>query len=151
MTLTGILLAGIGLTLVSYAALLPVLIARQKAKNTRQAAENSDKAYTAQDLRARFQLLLSSIHDLDFDYDMGKISAQVYAEQRKMLIGRSVGTLMQLDKAEAHLLELDNKIEVALEKRRDQLTEHPAEKHAKLDAQIEATVAAKKRKKAVSR
>lgn len=65
-------------------------------------------------LRTRLEGLIISIHDLDFDYDTRKISAEVYAEQRKFLIGRAVSTLIQLDQAEANLSEVDEDIEAAV-------------------------------------
>jgi hypothetical protein len=65
-------------------------------------------------LRTRLEGLITSIHDLDFDYDTSKVSAEVYAEQRKFLIGRAVSTLIQLDQAEAYLSEIDEDIEAAV-------------------------------------
>lgn len=44
-------------------------------------------------LRTRLEGLVISVHDLDFDYDTGKVSKLVYAEQRKLLIGRAISTL----------------------------------------------------------
>lgn len=112
MTVSLILLSGALVTFVAYLAILPVLMDRQSVKTTRDTRKQED---SVQDLRARYQLLLASIHDLDLDYDMGKVSYVVYAEQRKMLIGRSVSALIQLDKAEADLLAADDKIEAAIE------------------------------------
>lgn len=127
MTTSAILFGVITLAFGAYLGVLPILMARQAEKR-----RNQD--YDAIELRARYQLLLESIHDLDFDYDMGKVSDDVYAEQRKMLIGRSVSTLMQLDQAEAHLHEMDDEIENAIAARR----ERPAKGKDAIENQIAA-------------
>ena len=69
---------------------------------------------TVAHLRTRLEGFVISIHDLDFDYDTGKISGEVYAEQRKLLIGRAVSTLIHLDQAEAELDDIDDDIEAAV-------------------------------------
>lgn len=97
-----------------YLGLLPVLMARQAEKRREQQQNFTE-------LRARYQLLLESIHDLDFDFDMGKISDAVYAEQRKMLLGRSVSALMQLDQQESQLHAVDDEIEAAIAARRSKV------------------------------
>lgn len=115
MSTTVILLGGIGVALAFYLALLPILTARQAAQQ--QAAEK----LTVRELYNRYHLLLNSIRDLDFDYDTGKISYDVYAEQRKMLLGRSVSVLMQLDRTEADLAHIDDQIEAEIAAYRDKV------------------------------
>lgn len=127
MTTSVILFGAITLAFAAYLGVLPILMARQAEKRRPQ-------DHDATELRARYQLLLDSIHDLDFDYDMGKVSDDVYAEQRKMLIGRSVSALMQLDQAEAHLHEMDDEIENAIAARR----ERPAKGKDAIENQIAA-------------
>lgn len=48
-------------------------------------------------IEERLNMLLDSIRDLDIDFDMNKITPEVYAEQRKMLLGRAVGVLHRLE------------------------------------------------------
>lgn len=107
MTTSAILFGIVTAAFALYLGILPILMSRQTERRREQTQDVSE-------LRARFQLLLESIRDLDFDYDMGKIADTVYAEQRKMLIGRSVSLLMQLDQAEAHLHAIDDEMEAAI-------------------------------------
>ena len=133
MTLTmiagGLFIMGV----VLYLAMLPILMDRQAARQA-QLAYNAQ--YTEQDIHARYELLLHSIVDLDHDYDMGKVSDNVYIEQRKMLIGRSVYVRKQLDALEEDLLTIDNEaLEAMIEAHRDK---HMAKQNADIEAQIAA-------------
>lgn len=55
--------------------------------------------------------LVTSVRDLDFDFDTGKIGEADYIEQRKLLIGRGVSVLKRLDEALFVQKELDDEIE----------------------------------------
>ncbi len=112
MSSTAILLGGISLALAFYLAMLPILTNRQAAEAAQQ--QVATEKLTVQQLRNRYWRLLNSIRDLDFDYDTGKVSDDVYIEQRKMLLGRSVSVLMQLDQAEATLARIDDEIEAEI-------------------------------------
>lgn len=99
------------------------------------------------DLRTRLGRMLDSIHDLDFDYDTGKINTDVYAQQRKLLIGRGVSLLIQLDKVEGDLYHVDNEIESAIASRRSKKStvNTPAKKQSdNVDSAIEAAVSARR-------
>jgi hypothetical protein len=99
-----------------------------------------DAAYhRVEDLELKIQLLLDSIRDLDFDYDMGKISTEVYVEQRKMLIGRGISRLMQLDNARQELDVLDREIEEAVATRRQSYQPPP-------DDELEGVIMAQRQK-----
>jgi hypothetical protein len=76
-------------------------------KSAAALAEARDRAT----LEERLEMLVDSIRDLDIDYDMGKITANVYAEQRKMLLGRAVGVLHRLDQVTGHEID-DRQLEV---------------------------------------
>lgn len=76
---------------------------------------------TTDELRLQMSMLIDSICDLDFDYDMGKVPEQVYIEQRKMLLGRAVGVLNRLDKAETENTAASLDIEAAVLRYRHQM------------------------------
>ena len=131
MTLTMVLIGALIMGGVIYLAALPILTERQLA---RQAQRRYDAQYAVQDVRARYELLLNSILDLDSDYDMGKVNETVYAEQRKMLIGRSVYMRKQLDELEAANFDTDNDVlEALIDARRQEKNAH---REAELEAQI---------------
>jgi hypothetical protein len=131
MTLTMVLIGALIMGGVIYLAALPILTERQLA---RQAQRRYDAQYAVQDVRARYELLLNSILDLDSDYDMGKVNETVYAEQRKMLIGRSVYMRKQLDELEAADFDTDNDVlEALIDARRQEKNAH---REAELEAQI---------------
>lgn len=97
------------------------------------AERGEELRYQADDLRNRLNRVLDSIVDLDFDFDTDKIDYDVYAQQRKMLIGRGVSILIRLDKVEAELFEVDDDLEKLVERRRKEVK--------KTDSAIEAAIA----------
>ncbi|MBI5928082.1 MAG: hypothetical protein HY862_02150 [Chloroflexi bacterium] len=99
--------------LIAFFVLRPIVFAEKAVKREVSLAELSAEE-SAVLLRTRLEGFLISIHDLDFDFDTGKVSKQVYAEQRKLLIGRAISILIQLDQTEAHLVEVDDDIEQAI-------------------------------------
>lgn len=133
MTVTMIALGVIVMGAVTCLAALPILTERQLA---RQAKQHYAEQYILQDVRSRYELLLHSVLDLDNDYDMGKISSDVYAEQRKMLIGRSVYLRKQLEQLEeTSLLENEDALEAMIDMRR---IERTAQREADIEAQVAA-------------
>ena len=96
-----------------------------------------------QDLNNRLDRLIESIHDLDFDYDTGKLTDEIYIHQRKMLVGRGVSVLMRLDQNEAPP-DIDYLIEEQIAQRRAVLNGDIS-----MDDMIEAQISAR-REKAVS-
>lgn len=131
MIVIGLLTAGMMLFL----GIAPILAERRYMIALRQQYENQ---YSHQELQARYEQLLQSILDLDADYDMGKVSAGVYAEQRKMLIGRSVYFRSQLDQSLASG-GMDQRIEAVIKQRRQ-------ERAADLDRAIESQVSDRRQK-----
>lgn len=130
--------------IVIYAAVMPILLEQQQAKaDAHRFAYQRDE----HDFQFQYELLLQSIVDLDFDYDMGKLSDAVYAEQRKMLLGRSVYILKKLDtiheEAEHHVDDVDAQIEAMIAAQREQNAVD------EIDAQIEAEIAARREKVAL--
>ncbi|PJF44070.1 MAG: hypothetical protein CUN55_05855 [Phototrophicales bacterium] len=130
--------------IVLYAALLPLLLERQQALIDKQ---RFSYQHDIHNLQAQYELLLESILDLDLDYDMGKIPDDIYAEQRKMLLGRSVYVLKKLDALSQSLPtqdDLDAKIEELITAYRNQQSSVDD-----IDAKIEAEIAAKRSKMAI--
>ncbi|MBZ0308953.1 MAG: hypothetical protein K8I82_23010, partial [Anaerolineae bacterium] len=58
---------------------------------------------------------VTSVRDLDFDFDTGKIGEADYLEQRKLLIGRGVSALKRLDEALQEQKEVDDEIEALVD------------------------------------
>lgn len=58
--------------------------------------------------------LLRAIRDLDFDYDMGKLTDSIYTEQRVYLIGQAAAILQRIDALEAEIQAQQDRIEAAL-------------------------------------
>ncbi|MBZ0317359.1 MAG: hypothetical protein K8L91_13145 [Anaerolineae bacterium] len=113
MTAGAIVFGIFALGLIAFFVLRPIVLTEKTTKRVVTATELNAEESAIQ-LRTRLEGLLISIRDLDFDYDTGKVSNLVYAEQRKLLIGRAISTLIQLDQAEAHLVEVDDEIEKAV-------------------------------------
>ena len=143
--IVGLILGAIGVLV----SLGPIFQERAKGADRQS---NRDIQIEVHDLRTRLNRLLESIRDLDFDFDTGKISFDVYAEQRKLLIGRGVSLLIRLDKAEAQLDVIDTEIEEAIAQRRSKPTRKGEPQSAKknqstdnnVDAAIEAAIAARR-------
>ena len=136
----GVVLAGAVLLY----SLLPIL--QDRVRRTTQ--EKREVRIEVHDQRNRLYRIIDSIRDLDFDFDTNKINYEVYAEQRKLLIGRGVSALIQLDKAETHLAILDDEIEAQIAARRQsgQRDVAPSNngKHQDAEDALEAAIAARR-------
>jgi hypothetical protein len=95
--------------------------------------ENIQRQVT--DFRIRMYRTIDSIHDLDFDFDTGKITADVYAQQRKMLIGKGVSLFMQLEEAQSQVHDVNSVIESMITAKRE---------GQNVDSLIEAAIAKKR-------
>jgi hypothetical protein len=58
--------------------------------------------------------LLRAIRDMDFDYDMGKLTDDLYAEQRVTLIRRVIAIMKRTDAIEAQIRAQEDRVEAAL-------------------------------------
>lgn len=58
--------------------------------------------------------LLRAIRDLDFDYDMGKLTDAIYTEQRVTLVAQAIALLQRIDALEAEILAQQERVEAAL-------------------------------------
>lgn len=64
--------------------------------------------------------LLRAIRDMDFDYDMGKLTDDIYAEQRVALIRRAIAVMKRSDEIEAEIFAQHARVEAALAAYREQ-------------------------------
>lgn len=58
--------------------------------------------------------LLRAIRDLDFDYDMGKLTDAIYTEQRITLVAQAIAILQRIDALEAEIMAQQDRLEAAL-------------------------------------
>ena len=134
MEITTVVLGAVLLAVLLFITLAPIY-----QHSATQRTPTRDSHAIIHDLRTRLDRILDSVRDLDFDYDTAKITDDVYAEQRKLLIGRGVSLLIQLDRATQASASVDEAIEAAVAARRT---------HADVDAAIEAAIV--QRRKGVS-
>jgi hypothetical protein len=88
MNTTFLLVGLLSLGVLALGMAYPLLLARREKINVNLA--NSS-------LEDQLQRYVSAVRDLDFDYDTGKLAQEDYITQRKLLVGRGVSTLIQLD------------------------------------------------------
>lgn len=145
MTTSALVFAFVVLVMVSYLGLVPLLTSPQAtARKKNSNAQDVD----VEELETQYRRLLASIHDLDFDYDTGKVTDDVYAEQRKFLLGRSVSALRQLDSARSEITDIENDIEATIAAKRTR-TKKSSPK-SKKDRALEKKIAARRRQKVSS-
>jgi hypothetical protein len=65
-------------------------------------------------LYAEKSRLLRAIRDLDFDYDLGKLADDAYAEQRVLLIRQAVAVIARIEELESEIVAQQERIEAAL-------------------------------------
>ncbi len=58
--------------------------------------------------------LLRAIRDLDFDYDLGKLADDAYAEQRVLLIRQAAAVIAKIEALESEIVAQQERIEAAL-------------------------------------
>lgn len=63
---------------------------------------------------------LRAIRDMDFDYDMGKLTDDVYIMQREALIRRALAVMQRSDEIEDAILAQQDRVEAALAAFREQ-------------------------------
>lgn len=104
------ILAGIILLVISGAAISwPFLMNRMNRQS------NFQKKSSVVELEDSLHRFVTSVRDLDFDFDTGKIGEADYLEQRKLLIGRGVSALKRLDEALQEQKEVDDEIEALVD------------------------------------
>ena len=115
MTASALVFAFVVLVAVGYAGIVPMLTSPQAGERKKRIKPQDGDL---ERLEAQYRRLLNSIRDVDFDYDTGKVTDNVYAEQRKFLIGRSVSILRQLDHARSEVDDIEDEIEAAIAAKR---------------------------------
>ena len=139
MTLSLFILAFVALTIVGYLGLIPVLT---RSESPDRKKKSKLKSGDLEKIETQYQQLLNSIQDVDFDYDTGKVPDEVYAEQRKFLIGRSVSILRQLDDARSEVSDIDDDIEAAVAALRSK-----SSSKTRKDKDIEKKIAARRQRR----
>lgn len=139
MTLSLFILAFVALTIVGYLGLIPVLT---RAESPDRKKKSKLKSGDLEKIETQYQQLLNSIQDVDFDYDTGKVPDEVYAEQRKFLIGRSVSILRQLDDARSEVSDIEDDIEAAVAALRSKSSSKTSK-----DKDIEKKIAARRQRR----
>ena len=81
----------VGAILVAASAFLIVTPLVSSGQKRNQASEGNQVLSLNEELTQ----IITTIRDLDFDYDMGKVPQSVYVDHRKELIGRGVSTLIR--------------------------------------------------------
>ncbi len=125
MTIGSILLGLALLVLVVMYVARPLLATRKLRRPRRR------RASSRQSLLAQKEALLAQIHELDFDFETGKVPEADYRQQREALMSQATAVLKQID-------EVDGEIEAGAAAVREQVD---AGGTGDRDAEIEAAVA----------
>jgi hypothetical protein len=123
-SISGVLMLVLGLGATLLAVVLPLLTTDRAAT---YAAENGPalrgtarqnralEIFYAEKLR-----LLRAIRDLDFDYDMGKLTDATYVEQRVHLIEQAIAVLRHIAALESEIKAQQDRLAAALQAYREQ-------------------------------
>jgi hypothetical protein len=114
---TTLILAGIIFTAILGVAVAAPLLSQSMQTSNRS---RSQPSLTTRELEEKLNLLIVSVRDLDFDYDTGKITEEDYIQQRKVLVGRGVSALIQVDAARQRDDVLEHQIETMISDYRHQ-------------------------------
>ena len=87
----------IGSLLLIIALLLFVVVYIMRPLSSGQASLVSQREHHQSELLAERDRLMDALLELDFDHDLGKIPADIYASQRADLVQRGANVLRQLD------------------------------------------------------
>ncbi len=85
------------------------LVSQRRSSRASQASDHP-RHIEIEQLNLQKEGLYSAIHDLDFDYQTGKVDQQDYAELRNQLEGEAIETLRELDEIDP-LAALDETLE----------------------------------------
>ncbi|GAB4271557.1 MAG: hypothetical protein Kow0080_17100 [Candidatus Promineifilaceae bacterium] len=97
------------------------------------APQPGKKMSRRQQLLAQKEEILEAIHDLEFDYETGKIPVELFEHQRELLKVQAANVLKELDALKAQhpakpKSRKEQDIEAAIMKRRKQVKEHASVK-----------------------
>ncbi len=95
--------------------LLPILEGDEEPEGQFVARVGSPRQRRAlETLWAEKNRILRTIHDLDFDYDLGKLTDEVYTDQRVYLIRLFVAIIERMDAIERDIARQAERIEAAV-------------------------------------
>jgi hypothetical protein len=95
--------------------LLPILEGRSQGESTRMARRGSARQKQAlETLWAEKLRVLRAIRDLDFDYDLDKLTDAAYTTQRVYLIGLAAAITQRIDALEAEIARQQERVETAV-------------------------------------
>jgi NADH pyrophosphatase NudC (nudix superfamily) len=126
MTIGSVLLGLALLVLVAMYVARPLLVGRGLRR-----PRNRSRANDRQSLLAQKEALLAQIHELDFDFETGKVPEADYRQEREALMSQATAVLKEIDR-------LDGEIEASVTAGREEVD---AGRRSDRDAEIEAAVA----------
>jgi hypothetical protein len=95
--------------------LLPILESRSQSESMRVARRGSARQKQAlETLWAEKLRVLRAIRDLDFDYDLDKLTVSAYTTQRIYLIQLAAAITQRIDELEAEIAQQQERIEDAV-------------------------------------
>jgi hypothetical protein len=95
--------------------LLPILESRSQSESMRVARRGSARQkQTLETLEAEKMRVLRAIRDLDFDYDLDKLTVSTYTTQRIHLIQLAAAITQRIDELEAEIAQQQERIEEAV-------------------------------------
>ena len=114
----------IGSIFLILALLIPVALFISRPLFERKATSVSDQELEVSSLLAERDRVVTTLQELDLDYNLGKIPAQDYPLQRTALLQHGADVLRKLDANQAlsHAAPAEDRLEVAIAARRAGLT-----------------------------
>jgi hypothetical protein len=114
MSFTIILLGTVIAGVLGVVVLLPVLNEGPRAPQPARRHGTPRQNQMLDTLSNEKRRVLRAIHDLDFDYDLGKLDDEAYEAQRVYLVRLGVAIMQRRDDLEAELAAQDEQIEAAV-------------------------------------
>jgi len=93
---------------------LPLLEREETASSRPGDAGSARQRQALETLHAEKNRVLRAIRDLDFDYDLDKLTEATYAAQRIYLIRLAVAILKRIDELEAEVVSQQARVEAAV-------------------------------------
>jgi rubrerythrin len=136
---------GAVLLILAVLLLVVVFISRPFLEARRPASAMQEHELSA--LMAERDRVITALHELDFDYSLGKIPAEDYPEQRTELVQRGANVLRKLDAIESKSASSDDaekRIEAAIAARRADSAVHASAGSLGADDDIETLIATRR-------
>jgi len=71
-------------------------------------------------------MVLASIKELEFDYEMGKLTDSDYARMNDRLCGQANGLVQQIEKVAPNIIQLEERLEEEILELRQTINQHRA-------------------------